>query len=141
MIKMQLPKYQKKKREKLKTCQEPGCGAEFIGHPIAKYCELHRNIKDRTPVLRQYDPVDKDNFVFEHGFTQVTEIERICAHEDCGKSYRIQIFPKQKVYPKYCEEHRNNFKRKNYPKKINKIQIPSTVEIKDSGEILWQEEF
>ena len=33
---MQLPKYKKKKRIKLKVCQEPGCGREFWGHPIAK---------------------------------------------------------------------------------------------------------
>ena len=44
---MQLPKYKKKKRIKLKICQEPGCGREFWGHPIAKYCELHRDIKQR----------------------------------------------------------------------------------------------
>ena len=43
---MQLPKYKKKKRIKLKVCQEPGCGREFWGHPIAKYCELHRDIKE-----------------------------------------------------------------------------------------------
>ncbi len=27
---MQLPKYKKKKRIKLKVCQEPGCGREFV---------------------------------------------------------------------------------------------------------------
>ena len=45
---MQLPKYKKKKRIKLKICQEPGCAREFWGHPIAKYCELHRDIKQRA---------------------------------------------------------------------------------------------
>ena len=45
---MQLPKYKKKKRIKLKICQGPGCGREFWGHPIAKYCELHRDIKQRA---------------------------------------------------------------------------------------------
>ena len=44
---MQLPKYKKKKRIKLKVCQEPGCGGEFWGHPIAKYCDDHRDIKQR----------------------------------------------------------------------------------------------
>ena len=49
---MQLPKYKKKKRIKLKVCQEPGCGREFWGHPIAKYCELHRDIKQRAEVVQ-----------------------------------------------------------------------------------------
>ena len=40
---MQLPKYKKKKRIKLKVCQEPGCGREFWGHPIAKYCRNNKN--------------------------------------------------------------------------------------------------
>ena len=42
-----ITKVQEKKRIKLKVCQEPGCGKEFWGHPIAKYCDDHRDIKQR----------------------------------------------------------------------------------------------
>jgi hypothetical protein len=116
---MQLPKYKKKKREKLKICQEPGCGKEFIGHPIAKYCPDHRNISNRTRKVKIYESVDVKNFVFSHNFTDVTEIERACSLPGCNRRYILKIYPKQKIYPKFCEEHRNDFKRKLF----NKIAV------------------
>ena len=88
---MQLPKYKKKKRIKLKVCQEPGCGREFWGHPIAKYCELHRDIKK-------------------------------CCLEGCNELFTIRVFPKQYIYPRFCEEHRNDFKRANYLRIISKLK-------------------
>ena len=61
---MQLPKYKKKKRIKLKVCQEPGCGREFWGHPIAKYCELHRDIKQRQKQKKDVDNIESKNIIF-----------------------------------------------------------------------------
>ncbi len=120
---MQLPKYKKKKREKLKICQEPGCGKEFWGHPIAKYCELHRDIRFRTRRRRVYENVDVKNQVFTHKFHEVTDIEFTCQLPGCGRRYKISVFPKQYVYPKFCEEHRNEFKRESFEratKRLNK---------------------
>ncbi len=116
---MQLPKYKKKKREKLKICQEPGCGREFIGHPIAKYCELHRDLSNRTRKVKTYDPVDKNNFIFDHNFTDVTNIVRLCAVPGCSRQYSIKVFPKQKIYSKFCEKHRNDFKREIFLKEVS----------------------
>ncbi len=115
---MQLPKYKKKKREKLKICQEPGCGLEFIGHPIAKYCEKHRDISNRARKVKICEAVDVKNFVFEHSFTDVTKIERLCSLPGCLRRYALKIYPKQKVYPKFCEIHRNDFKRENFVKNV-----------------------
>ena len=61
---MQLPKYKKKKRIKLKICQEPGCGREFWGHPIAKYCELHRDIKLRQKQKKNVESIESKNIIF-----------------------------------------------------------------------------
>ena len=108
---MQLPRYKKKKRVKLKICQEPGCGKEFLGHPIAKYCELHRNIANRTRKIKEYEAVDLKNFVFKHNFTEVTDVELTCHLDGCDSKYTVKIFPKQYVYPKFCETHRNDYKR------------------------------
>lgn len=111
---MQLPKYKKKRREKLKICQEPGCGKEFWGHPIAKYCELHRDIRFRQRRKRVYESVDVRNQVFNHKFHEVTDVEFACQVPGCNRRYIIHVFPKQYVYPKYCEEHRNEFKRESF---------------------------
>lgn len=109
---MQLPKYKKKKRIKLKICQY--CGKEFWGHPIAKYCELHRDVKQREKSKKTPEPIDVNNKEFQHELLEVREVEFTCELEGCGSTYTVKVFPKQFVYPRYCEDHRNEFKRKNY---------------------------
>jgi hypothetical protein len=110
---MQLPKYQKKKRIKLKVCHEPGCGKEFLGHPIAKYCPLHKDIKNRARKIKEVEPVDFRNIIFKHTFSEVTEVQFSCQVPDCTELYSVKIYPKQYIYPKFCEKHRNEFKRHN----------------------------
>ncbi len=109
---MQLPKYKKKKRIKLKVCQY--CGKEFWGHPIAKYCELHRDVKQREKAKKPVEPVDPNNRIFEHEYLEVVEQEFVCELDGCNRTFTVKIFPKQFVYPRYCEEHRNEYKRKNW---------------------------
>jgi hypothetical protein len=109
---VQLPKYKKKKRIKLKICQY--CGKEFWGHPIAKYCELHRDVKQREKTKKSPEPGDSNNKTYNHDLIEVVEETWICELEGCGKSYVVKVFPKQYVYPRFCEEHRNEFRRRNY---------------------------
>lgn len=109
---MQLPKYKKKKRIKLKVCQEPGCGREFLGHPIAKYCELHRDIKHRQKRKKVIEAVDVKNMVFKHSYSEVMDVEFSCQLPGCANLYMVRVYPKQYVYPKYCLEHRNEYRRK-----------------------------
>lgn len=111
---MQLPKYKKKKRIKLKVCQEPGCGREFWGHPIAKYCELHRDIKQRQKQKKEFDSIESKNMLFRHAYTDVVEITFQCCLGDCKNPFAIKVFPKQFLYPRFCLEHRNDFKRANF---------------------------
>lgn len=112
VCKVQLPKYKKKKRIKLKICQY--CGKEFWGHPIAKYCELHRDVKQREKTKKPTEPLDANNRVFEHEYLEVVEQEFTCELDGCGKTFMVKVFPKQFVYPRYCDEHRNEFKRRNW---------------------------
>ena len=112
VVKVQLPKYKKKKRIKLKICQY--CGKEFWGHPIAKYCELHRDVKQREKTKKPTEPLDANNRVFEHEYLEVVEQEFTCELDGCGKTFMVKVFPKQFVYPRYCDEHRNEFKRRNW---------------------------
>jgi hypothetical protein len=114
---MQLPRYKKLKRKKLKVCKEPGCGKEYIGHPISKYCELHRDIANRARKIKEFEPVHVKNFVFKHGFTDVTEMELICQLDGCNNKYTVKIYPKQHIYPKFCGVHRSEYKRESLRKR------------------------
>lgn len=109
---MQLPKYKKKKRIKLKICQE--CGKEFWGHPIAKYCEQHRDIKQRQKQKKNVESVEARNMVFRHNYTEVLELPFKCCLEGCNDVFWVKVFPKQFVYPRFCMAHRNDFKRANF---------------------------
>jgi hypothetical protein len=119
---MQLPKYFKGQRQqKLKLCKEPGCGKEFWGHPIAKYCELHRNLRNRVRKRRQYKDVSEDNMIFKHRFSETTIVEFPCALKGCSRKFMLKIYPKLTVYPKYCEEHRVEFKRNRFLKGLTHV--------------------
>ncbi len=115
---MQLPKYKKKKRVKLKVCQEPGCGKEFWGHPISKYCELHRDIKHRQKRKKFFEAVDVKNMIFKHNYTEVMDVEFNCQLPGCTTKYFVKVFPKQYIYPKYCLEHRNEFRRREFERLV-----------------------
>ena len=121
---MQLPKYKKKKRIKLKVCQEPGCGQEFWGHPIAKYCDKHRNIKQRSKITNQPDSEER-NITFTHNFILSKELTFTCCLDHCNQIFKIKALPKQFVYPRFCEEHRNEFKRKNFLRRKRLEQLNS----------------
>ena len=135
---VQLPKYKKKKRIKLKICQY--CGKEFWGHPIAKYCELHRDVKQREKTKKSPEPGDSNNKTYGHDLIEVVEETWICELEGCGKSYVVKVFPKQYVYPRFCEEHRNEFRRRNYVRQkqiedIRKIRL-ATAKVVASKQVV-----
>ena len=117
---MNIPTYKKKKRIKFKICHESGCGKEFWGHPIAKYCELHRDIKQRVKIKKHIENANEKNICFKHIYVDSIDIEFICGLKDCSHKYTVKVFQKQYVYPKYCQEHRNDFKRENYLRLMNK---------------------
>ena len=117
---MKMPAYKKKKRVKFKICQEPGCGKEFWGHPIAKYCEIHRDIKMRSKPVKEIVTPGDVNLIIEHDHKEPVKEIVTCSLEECNKQYSITLFPKQFIYPKYCTEHRNEFKREVYLKNLVK---------------------
>ena len=80
-------------------------------------------MKNRVRVRREYKPVDEDNMVFNHSLQDVTEYTFCCSLEGCNKMYSVSLYPKQSVYPRYCEEHRNPFKRKNFLREKKKWTV------------------
>ena len=83
---MQLPKYRKDKnrrKKKIKTCKE--CGKEYWGHPISKYCEVHRIASLRKRKKREYENPNIKNQTFKHLFHETTDVEFPCQVPGCGK--------------------------------------------------------
>jgi len=108
---MQLPKSRRRQKLREKKCQYPGCGKVFFGIHISKYCPEHR--QDRYRIRKRTKPEDVNikNQTYKHSFTEVMEMKMECALEGCEQQFEIKVYPRQYVYPKYCNEHRNEFKR------------------------------
>ncbi|HQF56120.1 MAG TPA: hypothetical protein PK208_13470 [Fibrobacteria bacterium] len=71
-------------------------------------------MKQREKTKKSPEPGDSNNRTYNHDFIEVVEENWICELDGCGKSYVVKIFPKQFVYPRFCEEHRNEFRRRNW---------------------------
>ena len=94
-----------------KMCQEKGCTSEFTGHPVRKYCDVHRNPKNRRRVRPVFDDVTESNRIIDHSFRESHDIEIKCMYKDCKNIVKIRLHPRVNVYPKYCTEHRQKHKR------------------------------
>jgi hypothetical protein len=53
----------------------------------------------------------------------VTDIQKQCALEGCHTVFLIKIHPRQYVYPKYCPEHRNEYKRIRHLQRIGRSDL------------------
>ena len=111
---MQLPKYKPINKRLLKYCKYNGCGKEFVGRPIQKYCEFHTDPHHRKRIRARPENPNVKNQVFMHTFKDTTKAEFTCALDGCHRKFALDIFPRQYIYPKYCEEHRNEFKRERF---------------------------
>lgn len=118
---MKMPTYKKQKRVKFKYCLEPGCGVGFWGHPIAKYCEAHRDIKNRVKPEKEVVLVEDLNLVLDVSSEEPETRTLVCCLDGCNSPYSIYITPRQTIYPKFCEEHRNEFKRNLFIKQRDKM--------------------
>ena len=115
-----------KKRERLieKRCvfvdvDDKRCKTIFFGIGKAKFCKLHRQPKFRKIIDRHKIAAKKKsiientaNFTIQHKHTEAVEITRNC--DACNCEYTLVLYPSTYIYPKFCSEHRNEFKRKYY---------------------------
>lgn len=100
----------KKVREK--TCVYKDCGKKFIGYANAKYCPFHKDPKNREVVKKVEEVKESEIFRFPYDVDKKTIIERQC--DCCGVSYKLPIFPLMRDYPRFCDNHRNVYRRKFY---------------------------
>ncbi len=49
-----------------------------------------------------------------------------CALEGCIHQFEVKIYPRQYIYPKYCPEHRNEYRRIRHLELINR---PDLIEL------------
>jgi len=104
-----------------KVCGFPGCKVEFKGRGKTKYCDEHRKQKYKKILYqpKQKKQLGESNQNIKHKFTEATDTIRTCALNGCSCEFKVRLIPNQKVYPKYCNEHRNAFKREFFTKQIN----------------------
>ncbi len=106
---------------KKKKCQFPGCTTSFMGRGKTKYCDEHRK-QEYKKIL--YQPKKRKslgdaNQKIKHKFLESQDVIKECSLEGCNNSYKIRIIPNQYIYPKYCEDHRNEWKREFFTQKRN----------------------
>lgn len=109
-------KSDERKRLKLKKCLE--CGIEFKGHIISKYCDKHRKEINRIKIVKKILKKEDTNIVIKHEKHEITKMVLNCAL--CHNEYEIELIPQQYIYPKFCNEHRNEYKRKIFIKNNKK---------------------
>jgi hypothetical protein len=124
---MQLPKSRRRQKLREKKCQYPGCGKIFFGIHISKYCPEHR--QDRYRIRKRTKPEDVNikNQTFKHNYTEVVTMVLECALEGCNNQFEVKIYPRQYVYPKYCPEHRNEYKRVRHLHLIGRPDLIDTM--------------
>jgi len=117
-----IPKRKKKEKLVEKTCAFPKCDKIFYGTGASRYCKEHRSRKyrkiiDKTVVKKRKIINNLDtNQTIEHSYNEVQKVLFTCALEGCNNTFEVKIFPKIFVYPKYCAEHRNHYKRERFLK-------------------------
>jgi len=103
-------------RLKKKHCAFPGCDVIFIGRGKAKYCDEHRKAKYRKELYKKNDNDGEANIRIEHNEIYATTELKTCALDGCDNTFEILLVPRIFEYPRYCEEHRNPYKRNTYIK-------------------------
>lgn len=126
-----IPRYKKNEKMKEKRCAFPNCEELFIGTGKAKYCHEHRKRKyrkiiDKNKAKKNNLSLQNVNLTIKHTYSSPTTYRVKCAC--CDKEFDIVLYPNVYVYPKFCSEHRNEFKRNFYMKLHGMIsELPKTV--------------
>lgn len=125
MARTVLPTSRKEQPLKERVCGFPGCSEKFMGRGKTKYCDEHRKPDYRSQLYSKpkgesavkdndgnFIHTDDVNLTIKHSYVEAHKMEQLCAC--CGEPYHITVIPSQFTYPKYCEEHRNEYKRNRY---------------------------
>lgn len=78
-----------------------------IGNVEAAIIEDLENKKESTLVKR----VLKNNMIYKHNNKDACKKKFICELENCNNEYEVTIIHNHFLYPRFCKEHRNAYKR------------------------------
>ena len=120
-------------QKKEKVCRFPGCKEKFMGVGAAKYCEEHRKPEYRKFInmikreqeeaeMTEVEKGEKSNQIIKHDESISTMQTRTCP---CGKEFKIKLYPNIDIYPKFCEEHRNPYRREQLLQQLEEELIES----------------
>jgi hypothetical protein len=117
------PLRSKNQELKTKQCQYPGCDNEFQGRGKAKYCEEHRKTKYKKYLYQSHalNVVGDSNIYINHKNAEASKVIRSCALKGCLEEFEITVIPNQHIYPKYCNTHRNEYKRQFFTEQQGKL--------------------
>lgn len=127
-------------RIKLKKCLYPECQNLFQGRGFSKYCDEHRQRQYRKVIDKLNKKVivtENPNQTYRHENSSVTMITFTCVL--CGAEFDLQIYPNIYIYPKYCEDHRNLFKRTLWLKQNSMYVPPIKTPITEDANIVLGE--
>ena len=111
-----------------KQCQYPSCDEEYIGVGASKYCGEHRKQEYKKHILKLKDKAVKEEIEFNnksnttiiHEFDKATPKMMMCP---CGAIFDVMLIPGVTKYPKYCNEHRNIYRRQQLEMKLLSREI------------------
>jgi len=110
-----MQRFKKNKEVKLKKKNCVRCGNEYLGHCVSKYCDICKTLKREA---KQSKVRETNNIEIKHSHASIVEKVLTCKLEGCEKKYTIEIFPNQFIYPAFCPEHRNPYKRRLFKNEV-----------------------
>lgn len=122
-----LEKSKKKHKEHLrpKKCYFPGCKETFYGTGKSKFCMEHRKRKYRKVIdagkserKKKEEELLSFNQIIKHDYKENTLVELTCQLEGCGNTFEVKLSDGIYVYPKFCSEHRNEYRRTIFLKQL-----------------------
>jgi hypothetical protein len=69
-----------------------------------------------SPLLER---VTLHNQILVHNYKHAVERTCECQLMGCTQSFIITMVPNQALYPKYCEDHRTEFRRKDFLRRLS----------------------
>jgi len=123
---MKVPKIRRTKKLVEKQCSfidldKKRCSKIFHGTGKSLYCLEHRKPKyrkiidkDKIEAKIKYIKKNTPNQTINHKYAETQTIIMKCTLEGCNEEYEVKIFPNVYIYPKYCPEHRNEYRRKRF---------------------------
>lgn len=98
-------------KEKItKRCAHNDCENFVFGTDRKKYCDIHntRSFRKKRNPKKQIE----NNIIITVNNVDIQKKKLFCCLDGCKKEYVVFTSSDIRTYPKYCEEHRNNHKRK-----------------------------